>query len=171
MGRKNQIAAASTPSEQGNIRTTFFLSLSAADICIICHIDITVKYPKDKDNRNKLRLWKDSVTKTEVCLKVKRFLGEEIQRNRDIQCICQSCYKKVLTNISSRRQKEESFQKGREISAVQFLRIAQSAPVSTNHLSKKCFLNPFAVINNIGKQFEYRNQENDGKFLCYFLIL
>ena len=56
MERNNQIAAKSTPSEQGNIRTTFFLLPSTADICIICHIDITVKYPKDKDKRNKLRL-------------------------------------------------------------------------------------------------------------------
>ena len=60
MERNNQIAAKSTPSEQGNIRTTFSLLPSTADICIICHIDITVKYPKDKDKRNKLRLWKDS---------------------------------------------------------------------------------------------------------------
>ena len=100
MERNNQIASTSTPSEQGNIRTTFFLSPSAADTCIICHINITVKYPKDKDKRNKLRLWKDSATKTKVCLEVEKFLAEEIQRNRDFQCICQSCNKKVLTNIS-----------------------------------------------------------------------
>ena len=53
MKRSNQIALTSTPSEQENIRTTFFLSPSAADICIICHIDITVKYPKDKDKRER----------------------------------------------------------------------------------------------------------------------
>ena len=122
MERNNQIAAPSTPSEQGSRRTTFFLSPSAADICITCHIEITVKYPEDKDKRNKLRLWKDSVTKTKVSLKVEKFLREEIQCNRDFQRICQSCYKKVLANISSRREKEQSFQEGRKIAAVQFLR-------------------------------------------------
>ena len=60
MERNNQIAAKSIPSEQGNIRTRFFLSPSAADTYIICHIDITVKYSKDKGKRNRLRLWKDS---------------------------------------------------------------------------------------------------------------
>ena len=83
MGKNNQIAATSTPSEQENERKTFFLSPSLADICIICHIDITVKYPKEKDKRNKLRLWKDSVIKTKDCLEVEKFVGEEIQRNRD----------------------------------------------------------------------------------------
>ena len=87
MERNNQIAATSTPSEQGNIRTTFFLSCRAADICSICHVNITVKYPQDKSKRNKLRVWKDSVTKTKVFLEVEKFLREEIQRNRDFQCI------------------------------------------------------------------------------------
>ena len=73
MGKNNQIAATSTPSEQENERKTFFLSPSLADICIICHIDITVKYPKEKDKRNKLRLWKDSVIKTKDCLEVEKF--------------------------------------------------------------------------------------------------
>ena len=122
MDRNNQVTATSAPSEQWNIRTTFFFSPSAANVCIICHIDITVtpkKYPKDKDKR---WLWKDIVTKTKVCLEVKKFLGEEIQRNRVFQCMCQSCYKKVLTNVFSRREKEESFQEGRKIAAVPFLR-------------------------------------------------
>ena len=51
MDRNNQVTASSTPSEQGNIGTTFFFSPSAANVCIICHIDITVtpkKYPKIK---------------------------------------------------------------------------------------------------------------------------
>ena len=142
MERSNQIALTSTPSEQENIRTTFFLSPSAADICIICHIDITVKYPKDKDKRNKLRLWKDSVTKTKVCLEVEKFLGEEIQHNRDFQCICQSCYKKVLTNISSRREKEESFQEGRKIAAVQFLRTRTKRSSFDEPPSKKKLFKP-----------------------------
>ena len=55
MGRNSQIAATSTPSEQGNMGTTFFLSPSADDICITWHIDITVKYPKYKDKRNELK--------------------------------------------------------------------------------------------------------------------
>ena len=42
MDRSNQIAATSISSKQENVRTQFFLSPDAADICIICHIDITV---------------------------------------------------------------------------------------------------------------------------------
>ena len=137
MERNNQTAATSTPSEQENIRKIFFLPPSAADICIICHIDITVKHPKDKDKRNKLRVWKDSVTKTKVCLGVKKFLGEEIQRNRDFQCICQYCYEKVSANISSRREKEESFKDGRKIAALQFLRTRTKCSSFDKPLSKK----------------------------------
>ena len=114
MDRNNQFAATSNPSKQGNILTFFFPS-STANNCIICHIDITVKYPKDEDKRNKLRLWKDSVTKTKVCLEVEKFLGEEIKRNSDFQCICQSSYERFLTNISLRRE-------WRKISTVQFFR-------------------------------------------------
>ena len=131
----------------------FSLSPSAADICIICHIDITVKYPKDKDMRNKLRLWKDSITKTKVYLDVEKFLREEIQRNRDFQCICQSCYKKVMTNISSRREYQESFQEGQKVAAVQFSRIRTKCSSFDKSPSKTSFLNSVAVMNNMGKQF------------------
>ena len=103
--------------------------------------------------RNKLRLWKDSITKTKVYLDVEKFLREEIQRNRDFQCICQSCYKKVMTNISSRREYQESFQEGQKVAAVQFSRIRTKCSSFDKSPSKTSFLNSVAVMNNMGKQF------------------
>ena len=158
MDRNNQFAATSTPSEQGTI-LTLFLPPSTADICIICHIDITVKYLEDDDKRNKLRLWKDSVTKPKVCLEVEEFLGEEIKRNRDFQCICQSSYERFLTNISFRRE-------WRKISTVQFLRTRTKCSSFDESPYKKMLFKPSSSNEQHGKSFEYRNQEDDGTFLC-----
>ena len=67
--------------------TLFFLSLSAASICIICHSDIA-------DSSNKRKLWKGN-EKTKICIELKLYCGDTITRNRDFQCVCQAFYRKI----------------------------------------------------------------------------
>ena len=71
--------ATSTPEVEKNI--SFFLSPSAANIFIVCHVDISAKYPNDLHNSYKLKLWKAS-EKTKTCC----FTKKEIWQ-KDIFCV------------------------------------------------------------------------------------
>ena len=109
----------STPEVEKNI--SFFLSPSAANICIVCHVDISAKYPNNLDNSYKLKLWKGS-EKAKTCWDLETYFGEEIIRNRDFQSVCQSCFKKIKTQLKMKQEKELMFQEGRKMAEEQFLR-------------------------------------------------
>ena len=108
----------STPEAEKNI--SFFLSPSAVNICIICHVDISAKYPNDLDNSYKLKLWRGS-EKTKTCWDLETYFGEEIIRNRDFQSVCQSCFKKIKTQMKMKQEKELLFQEGRKMAEEHFL--------------------------------------------------
>ena len=109
----------STPEVEKNI--SFFLSPSAANICIVCHVDISAKYPNNLDNSYKLKLWKGS-EKAKTCWDLETYFGEEIIRNRDFQSVCQSCFKKIKTQLKMKQEKELMFQEGRKMAEEHFLR-------------------------------------------------
>lgn len=56
---------------------TFFLPPSAANICIVCYVDISAEYPNDLDNCYKLKLWKRS-EKTKTCRDSEQYFEDEI---------------------------------------------------------------------------------------------
>ena len=60
--------------------TLFFLSPSAASICIVCHCDTA-------DSSNKQKLWKGN-KKKKICTELELYFGDTITRNRDFQCVC-----------------------------------------------------------------------------------
>ena len=71
-------------------KTTWsFLSPSAASICIICHSDIA-------DSSNKQKLWEGN-EKNKICSELELYFGDAITKNRDFQCVCQACYRKIKT--------------------------------------------------------------------------
>ena len=109
----------STPEVEKNI--SFFLSPSAANICIVCHVDISAKYPNNLDNSYKLKLWKGS-EKAKTCWDLETYFGEEIIRNRDFQSVCQSCFKKIKTQLKMKQEKELMFQEGRKMAEEHLLR-------------------------------------------------
>ena len=109
----------STPEVEKNI--SFFLSPSAANICIACHVDISAKHPNNLDNSYKLKLWKGS-EKAKTCWDLETYFGEEIIRNRDFQSVCQSCFKKIKTQLKMKQEKELMFQEGRKMAEEHFLR-------------------------------------------------
>ena len=109
----------STPEAEKNI--CFFLSPSAANICSICYVDISAKYPNDLNNSYKLKLWRGS-EKNKTCWDyLETYLGEEIIRNRDFQSVCQSCFKKIKTQLNMKREKELLFQERRKMAEEHFL--------------------------------------------------
>ena len=109
----------STPEAEKNI--SFFLSPSAENKCITCHVDISAKYPNDLDNSYKLKLWRGS-EKTKTCWDFETYFGEEIIRNRDFRSACQSCFKKIKTQMKMKRGKELLFQEGRKMAEEHCLR-------------------------------------------------
>ena len=94
--------ATSTPELEKNI--SFFLSPSAANTFIVCHVDISAKYPNDLHNSYKLKLWKAS-EKTKTCWDLETYFGEEITRNKDFQFVCQSCFKKNKNTTENKTRK------------------------------------------------------------------
>ena len=101
--------------------TLFFLSPSAASICIICHSDIA-------DTSNKQKLWKGS-EKTKICSELEPYFGDTITRNKDFQCVCQTCYRKIKTQLKAKQEKEASFHEGRKLAEEQFIRFRSERSV------------------------------------------
>ena len=95
-------------------KTTFFLSPSAASICIVCHSDIA-------DNSNKQKLWKGN-EKIKICIELELYFGDTVTRNRDFQCVSQACYRKIKTQLKAKQEKEASFHEGRKLAEQQFIR-------------------------------------------------
>ena len=119
----------STPLEKGKDKTTlFFLSPSAANICIACKEDITEKYPVHYQSYKK-RLWKGN-KKTVVCDDLERYYGKTILQNRDFQCIDQACYSKIKTQLKQRVEKQTLFEEGRELAEKFFVRSRSRQPTS-----------------------------------------
>ena len=111
--------ATSTPEVEKNI--SFFLSPSAANIFIVCHVDISAKYPNDLHNSYKLKLWKES-EKTKTCWDLETYFGEKITRNKNFQFVFQSCFKKIKTQLKMKQEKELLFHEGRNMAEGHFLR-------------------------------------------------
>ena len=95
-------------------KTTFFLSPSAASICIVCHSDIA-------DSSNKQKLWKRN-EKIKICIELELYFGDTVTRNRDFQCVSQACYRKIKTQLKAKQEKEASFHEGRKLAEQQFIR-------------------------------------------------
>lgn len=96
----------SIPELEKNISS--FLSPSTADTCIVCHADISPKYPNDLDYPYKLKLRKGS-EKTKTCWELETYFREDTIRNRDFQSVCQSCFKKIKAQLKMKREKEFLF--------------------------------------------------------------
>ena len=139
---------ASTPTDK-NVRTCFFLTPSALDICIRCHEDITLKYPNDKDKSNKKRLWKKDGQKTKACQDLETLLGKEISKYKDFQSICQSCHNKVVTNLKFIKKTDESFEAGRAEVAEKFLRTRTKRASFDEPPSKKMLFQSTKSISGI----------------------
>ena len=90
------------------------MSPSAASICIICHSDIA-------GSSNKQKLWKGN-EKNKICSELGLYFGDTITRNRDFQCVCQACYRKIKTQLKAKQEKEASFHEGRKLAEEQFIR-------------------------------------------------
>ena len=93
---------------------SFFLPPSAANICIVCYVDISAKYPNDLGNSYKLKLWKKS-EKTKSCRDLERYFEDEIIWNRDFQSVSQSYFKIIKTQLKMKRENELLFQEERKM--------------------------------------------------------
>ena len=94
--------------------TLFFLSPSAASICIICHSNTA-------DTSNKQKLWKGN-EKTKICSELEQYSEDTITRNEDFQCVCQVCYRKIKIQLKAKQEKVASLHEGRKFAEEQFIR-------------------------------------------------
>ena len=94
--------------------TLFFLSPSAASICIICHSNIA-------DTSNKQKLWKGN-EKTKIWSELALYSEDTITRNKDFQCVSQVCYRKIKIRLKAKQEKEASFHEGSKFAEEQFIR-------------------------------------------------
>ena len=76
----------------------------------------------DTKNREKISFFQSSsAANTCIVSNVCNF-GEEIIRNRDFQSVCQSCFKKIKTQLKMKQKKEMLFQEGTKMAEKHFLR-------------------------------------------------
>ena len=60
--------------------------------------------------------------KIKTCIELELYFGDTITRNRDFQCVCQACYRKIKTQLKAKQEKEVSFHEGRKLAEQQFIR-------------------------------------------------
>ena len=119
-----------TPSKTPT-KKIYMLSPSAVDICVLCVTSL-------KNKNDKLKLWDNNQLST-VGSDVEYFLADEtLNKAEDLQCICRNCMRLVRRYNALKRDKLETFLKGRDLAASNLrVRVKRGAKIDYNAKSKK----------------------------------
>ena len=111
-------------------------------------------------------MWKNDETKTKACLDIEEY-QTELQKNANFTCICQSCHKKILTNMNTKKDFQKSFEHGRSIITDQFLRTRTKRSSFEEPITKRKL---FKQANERTKETEIQKISVRRQFLLFSLI-
>ena len=95
----------STPPSKTPVKYVEFLSPSASNICIICAVDIALKYKNPAEVRVKVFGEKKGELSSRKDL-LEEYLGTELQEATDLPYICKNCYRSI-SNASKFAEKNK----------------------------------------------------------------